>query len=140
MEEMSYITKVAHIGIAVPDIEEAQRLYARLGYKAEGKATAVANHGVNALMMRNGSLEIELLSPLEKGKPSPIDTYIATKPYKMYHIAYYVSDFEAQIAELQKNRYVMIDEPAESETQQGKRTVFLFHRRLGIIELVEEMG
>lgn len=138
MEEMTYITGIAHIGVAVPDIEEACKLYTQLGYAVEGEITAAVSHGVNALMMKNGAMTIELLSPLEKGKPSPIDTYIASKPYKMYHVAYYVSDFEAQIALLQKDRYVMIGEPSVSEAQQGKRTVFLFHRKLGVIELVEE--
>lgn len=138
MEEQTYITGIAHIGVAVPDIEEACRLYADLGYTAQGTVNAAVDQGVNALMMRNGTLTIELLSPLEQGQPSPIDTYIATKPYKMYHVAYYVSDFEAQILLMQKKRYVMIGEPSYSKTQHGKRTVFLFHRKLGVIELVEE--
>lgn len=138
MEEKTYITGTAHVGVAVPDIDEARNLYTQLGYTAQGTVVAATSHGVNTLMMKNGAMIVELLSPLKQGEPSPIDTYIASKPYKMYHVAYYVSDLEAQVALMQKNRYIMIGESSCSEANQGKRTVFLFHRKLGVVELVEE--
>lgn len=129
---------MAHIGIAVPDIEEARSIYEALGYMAQGKIIAVPQQGVKTLMMQNGETNIELLAPLEKGVPSPVDSYIAAKPFKMYHLAYYVSDFEAAIETLKSHRFVMVDEPQSSETQDGRQTVFLFHRKAGIIELIEE--
>lgn len=137
-ELMTYITGVAHVGIAVPDIEAAAKQYELFGFVPLTKDIVRAEaHGVRAYMMENHGFVVELLSPLEPGKESPIDSYLATKPYKIYHIAYYTSDFEAQIALLQKHRFIMTGEPAESTLQKGKRTVFLANRKFGVIELVE---
>lgn len=134
----NYIIATDHLGIAVPDIEEAKALYEKLGYTACGEVVAVEAHGVRALMMNGRDGKIELLAPLVPGEPSPVDSYIATKPYKIYHIAYRVSDFDAQVAAMKKEKFLMIDEPKSSEAQGGKRTVFMFHRKLGILELVED--
>lgn len=139
MEEMlSYITGVAHIGVAVPSIEEAVKLYTLLGYTPmQDDITYEQDHGVQAFMMKNGDTVIELIAPLEEGKESPVDSYIATKPYKMYHIGYYTSDFDAQVELLKKNKFLMTGAPKPSAAQGGKRTVFLVSRRLGVVELVE---
>lgn len=138
MEKRTYITSIAHYGIAVPDVEEAQAQFEFLGFVPVGEIADVESHGVKALMMENNGQMIELLAPRIKGEESPVDAYIATKPYKIYHIAYYVSNFDAQIAIMQKKKYVMVGEPAESELQKGKRTVFMFNRKVGIVELVEK--
>lgn len=128
---------VDHFGIAVPDIDEAEKHYELLGFQALGEPRGVESQGVRALLMQNGQQKIELLAPLEKGKPSPVDSYIEKKPYKIYHIALKVSDFDTSMEKLKQQRYIPISEPTGSEVQQGKRTVFMFHRKLGIIELVE---
>lgn len=137
MEEQLNCT-VDHFGIAVPDIEEAKTQYEFLGYHALSEICDVKSQGVKAVMMQNGTQKIELLAPLVKGEPSPVDSYIEKKPYKIYHIALRVSDFEVSMEQLKKQRYIPVSEPSESEMQAGKHTVFMFHRKLGIIELVEE--
>lgn len=139
MEEiLSYVTGVAHIGVAVPSIEEARKLYTLLGYTPmQEEITFEQTHGVQAFMMKNGDSVIELLAPLEEGCESPVDSYIATKPYKMYHVGYYTSDFDAQIELLKKNKFMMTGEPKPSAAQGGRRTVFLASRRLGVVELIE---
>lgn len=139
MEELlTYVTGVAHIGVAVPSIEEARALYALLGFTPCQEAiTFEKEHGVQAFMMQNGSMVIELLAPLEQGKESPVDSYIATKPYKMYHVGYYTDRFDEQIELLKKNRFMPVGEPKPSAAQGGKRTVFLASRKLGVVELVE---
>lgn len=137
--QLTYITGVAHIGVAVPDIPQAEAQYAALGYvRVTPEIVRAESHGVQALMIQNGDLTLELIAPLEEGKESPVDAYNASKPYKMYHVAYYTSDFDAQIALLKAQKFMLTGEPQESPLQKGKRTVFLANRRLGVIELVEE--
>lgn len=138
MEELTNVVGVDHIGIAVPDISEAQKLYENLGFKAKGEKISEEDYGVNTLMMSFGPQTIELLEPLRKGEESPIDRYITSKPYKMYHLAYRVSNFDEQIKVMQENRYVMIGEPRISKSAGGKRAVFMFNRKLGIIEILED--
>lgn len=141
MEEelKTYITGISHIGIAVPNIEAAIEMYRLLGFQPISKEIVYETaHGVRAYMMENNGFVIELVAPLEDGKESPVDSYIATKPYKMYHVAYTVSDFDAQVALLKANKFLMPGLPKESSLQKGKRTVFMASRKLGLVELVEE--
>lgn len=138
-KETSYITGIAHVGIAVPDINIAKQQYELLGYKAiTSEVIFEKEHGVQAFMMENSGFVIELIAPLDKDLESPVDSYISSKPYKIYHIAYKVSDFDAQIDLLKAKKFVMTDEPKTSSLQKGKRTVFLANRKMGVIELVEE--
>jgi len=136
---LTYVECVAHIGIAVPSIAEAQKFYELFGFKEESAETIDEDlYGVRVKMMKCGDSKIELLEPLSEGKESPIDTYISTKPYKMYHLAYICSNFEAQIKLLRENKFVLVNEPRPSKSMGGKRAVFMFNRKLGIVELCEK--
>lgn len=138
-EKNSYITGVSHIGIAVPDIAKAKGLYEQLGFVSDMEQTVGEQaYGVRVLLMWQGTQRIELLEPLEKGTKSPIDCYIQKKPYQMYHLAYTVSDLDAQVQILEKKKFFMVGEPKASACMEGKRAVFLFQRDMGMIELVEE--
>ena len=130
--------RVDHLGIAVPDIEEAKKLYEALGFQACTDIIEVEEQSVRALVMVLGNTKIELLAPLSSDLASPIDSYIKSKPYTIYHIAYSTKDFDKQLAILQKKRFIMINEPQPSKVQNGSRTVFLFHRKMGTIEILEE--
>lgn len=138
-ELFTYVEGIAHVGIAVPDIAQAQKLYELLGFEEiSNEVIEERTYGVRVKMMRCGETKIELLEPLAAGQPSPIDSYIASKPYKMYHLAYICSDFDAQINLLSAKKFVMIGGPKPSEGLEGKRAVFMFNRQLGIVELCEK--
>ncbi len=139
MDILGYVTGVSHVGIAVPDIDTAEKQYQLLGFVTiSNEKIGEKDFGVKTKLMRMNEYTIELLEPYEKGQESPIDRYISSKPYKMYHLAYYVSDFQAQIDLLQKNKYVMINEPKPSKSMDGRMSVFMFNRSMGIIELIKE--
>ncbi len=139
MSEVNYILGIDHIGIAVPDLFVAMKQYKELGFLGgENEIFEEEQYGVRGVFMRQHGYCIELLEPLDKNMESPIDSYINTKPYKMYHIAYNVSDFDKQIEIMKAQKYVMIDRPKSSKHHSGKRTVFLFNRKLGIVELMEK--
>ena len=138
-ELLTFVEKIAHVGIAVPDISKAQKQYELLGFCADNEEVIEEeDYGVRVKMMHCGDARIELLQPIKEGEPSPVDSYIATKPYKMYHLAYVCSDFEAQIALLKKNKFVPIGEPKPSKGLNGKRALFMFNRTLGVVELCEK--
>ncbi len=137
MGNLSYVKDLLHIGIAVQSISIARKQYELFGFKATGEPVAEPDFGVVSLMMTFNHCTIELLEPIEAGKESPIDSYIKTKPYKMYHLAYSVTNLDAQIAELQQNRFVMIGKPCPSKSFNGRKSVFMFNRNMGIIELAE---
>ncbi len=138
--DLSYsgIVGVAHIGIAVQSIEIAFKEYELLGFKPINEdVVSESEYGVKSLMMDLDGYVIELLEPLIKGEGSPIDTYISSKPYKMYHLAYYVSDIDDAIGFFEKRKFVAISKPRLTSVLK-ERTVFLFNRNMGIVELIEK--
>lgn len=137
-EELTGVLGVAHIGIAVPSIDTAAEQYRLLGFKnVNEEIISEKDYGVRVLMMKQGDCYIELLEPLEKGKESPIDSYISSKPYKMYHLAYFVENLEGTMKALEKKKYIAINEPRPTSAMEGARAVFMFNRNMGIIELLE---
>ena len=142
MEEdiLTYVTGVAHIGIAVPDIYEAIKFYKLLGFKEKSSEVVIEQiQKVKAFMMENNGVIVELLAPIDSDKESPLDNYLLTKPYKIYHIAYYVSDFDRQVELLKKNRFQKLSFGDISKVSNGNRTIFMSNRRFGIVELVERI-
>lgn len=72
-ENNSRITGISHIGIAVPDIGEARKLYELLGFCSEmEEVLAEEDYGVRVLMMSQGSQRIELLEHWKRGKNPPL--------------------------------------------------------------------
>ena len=60
----------------------------------------------------NGSYRLELVSPIDKEKPSPVDTYLSKVGPTAYHICYKSSDLERDISELERQGFRVIIPPA----------------------------
>jgi methylmalonyl-CoA/ethylmalonyl-CoA epimerase len=101
------MAKVAHIGIAVRDIEGGQRFYSEvLGLKVAGRETTDA---LNIAFMHAGETEVELLEPRE-GHPSAVAKFLETRGEGLHHIAFAVDDVEAALARAKAAGYTLIDE------------------------------
>ena len=55
-----------------------------------------------------------------------------------YHLCYEAENFEKELAELEGNGYIRIDEPTPAPAIGGRRVVFLMHPAAGMLELLEE--
>lgn len=100
--------KIEHIGIAVKNLEEANATYAKLfgaeAYKQEG----VESEGVITSFFQVGPNKIELLEGTHEN--SPISKFIAKRGEGIHHIAFDVEDIEAEIARLQGEGFVLLNE------------------------------
>ncbi|HTO38446.1 MAG TPA: methylmalonyl-CoA epimerase [Brumimicrobium sp.] len=100
------MNKIEHIGIAVKNIEESIRIYEQLLKTKCYKIEEVKSEGVKTAFFKIGESKIELL---EATNPeSPIAKFIDKRGMGMHHIAFDVTDIEAEIERLEKEGFQLI--------------------------------
>lgn len=102
------IKKVAHIGIAVKDVEEVAKLYTEaLGLQCED-ITSVEDQRVKIAFLPVGETHIELLEGTTPD--SPIAKHIERRGEGIHHIALEVDNIEAALQEAKEQGVTLIDE------------------------------
>lgn len=100
--------KLEHIGIAVSNLEESNRLFERLLGVAHYKIEEVASEGVRTSFFKVGDIKIELL---EATKPdSPIAKFIEKKGEGIHHLAFSTDDIESEIRNQKSEGFQLINE------------------------------
>ena len=100
--------KIEHIGVAVKDMEEANKLYELLLNTKSYKMEEVESEGVKTSFFRVGESKIELL---EATNPeSAIAKFIEKKGEGIHHIAYDVEDIYVEMERLKKEGFVLLNE------------------------------
>lgn len=117
--------RLAHIAIAVPDLEAAIAHYRRLPGARAGKALDLPDHGVRAAFIEMTDSRIELITPL--GDDSPVTGFLTRNPAGgIHHICYEVADLEATAARLQAEGARIKGEPRPGA--HGRPVIFLHPR------------
>ncbi|MDA9312822.1 methylmalonyl-CoA epimerase [Vicingaceae bacterium] len=131
------LNKVEHIGIAVKNIEASAKMYETLLGKPSYKTEVVESEGVSTLFFQIGESKIELL---EATNPeSPIAKFIEKRGEGIHHIAYDVSDIEAEIRRLKAEGFQLIHETPKSGAD-NKKIAFLHPKSTGgvLVELCQD--
>ena len=131
--------RVAHIGIAVRNLDEALRLYHEaLGLPLHGRES-VESDGVNVAFLPAGDTELELLEAT--GPESPVGRFIKKRGEGIHHIALEVDDVAETLKALRDRGYRLIDEEPRIGAG-GVRVAFVHPRSTGgvLIELCEKGG
>ncbi len=98
--------RIAHVGIAVPDLEAAVAFYRDvLGIVPRPPEIA---DGATILSLRFGDSEVELLSPLTPD--SPIGKFLAKRGPGIHHICYRVPNLDAALEACRVAGYRLVDE------------------------------
>lgn len=101
--------KLEHIGIAVKNLEESNKLFAKLLGVEHYKIEEVASEGVRTSFFKIGEIKIELLEATTAD--SPIAKFIEKKGEGIHHLAFGVSDINEAISEKKKNFQLLNDVP-----------------------------
>jgi methylmalonyl-CoA/ethylmalonyl-CoA epimerase len=131
-------TTIDHVGIAVPDLDEAIDFYARTyGVQSVHEETN-EEQGVREAMLAvgDGETRIQLLAPLSP--ESTIAKFIDRSGPGLQQLAFRVEDIEAAAATLrEKGLRLLYDEPRRGTA--GSRVNFLHPKDAGgvLVELVE---
>ena len=132
------MNKIEHIGIAVKDLEKANKLYAQLFGKPHYKVEEVASEGVNTSFFKVGENKIELLEATNNN--SAIAKFIEKKGEGIHHIAFDVEDIEKEILRLKKEGFKIINETPKQGAD-NKLVAFLHPKSTNgvLIELCQEI-
>jgi methylmalonyl-CoA/ethylmalonyl-CoA epimerase len=132
------MNKIEHIGIAVKDLEESNKLFASLFGKPPYKIEEVASAGVKTSFFEAGPNKIELLAATNP--ESPIAKFIAKKGEGIHHIAFAVTDIYSEIERLQKEGFTVLNKIPKKGAD-NKLVVFLHPKTTNgvLIELCQEM-
>lgn len=102
------VQKVDHIGIAVANLDESITFYRDvLGLELHGTET-VEEQKVKVAFLPVGDSEVELLESTDP--EGPIAKFIAAKGQGIQHVAFRVSDIEAELSRLRSLGVRLIDE------------------------------
>lgn len=131
--------KIEHIGIAVKDLEVSNKLFASLFGEAHYKIEEVASEGVKTSFFKSGPNKIELLQATNP--ESPIAKFINKKGEGIHHIAFAVSDIEAEIKRLKSEGFVVLNEIPKKGAD-NKLVAFLHPKATNgvLIELCQEIN
>lgn len=102
------MNKIEHIGIAVKNLEEANKTYASLLGKEHYKIEEVLSEGVKTSFFKVGASKIELLQATSP--ESPIAKFIEKKGEGIHHIAFYVDNIVEEVKRLKKEGFVILNE------------------------------
>jgi methylmalonyl-CoA/ethylmalonyl-CoA epimerase len=133
---MMKLTKIDHIGIAVPDMSSGAKFWTEalgLTYEAE---EIVAEQKVKTAFLPVGESEVELLESTDPD--GPVAKFIEKRGPGFQHIAFRVDDIDAALAELKEKDIALIDQEPRKGAG-GARIIFIHPKATGgiLVELCE---
>jgi methylmalonyl-CoA/ethylmalonyl-CoA epimerase len=100
--------RIHHLGVAVPDLEQAFDTYSRLfGAELEHR-DRLDEQGVEAIAITVGDSRVELLGAL--GEDTPVGRFLVKRGPGMHHVAYWVDDIGVALLDLARDGAQLIDE------------------------------
>ncbi len=132
------MNKIEHIGIAVKNIEEANKVYKSLLGEEHYKTEVVESEGVITSFFTCGESKIELLEGTSPD--SPITRFIEKKGEGIHHIAFHVDDIRTEVERLKKEGFRVLNEEPKRGAD-NKWVVFLHPKSSHgvLVELCQEI-
>jgi len=126
--------RIAHVGIAVPDIDAALAFY-RDVLGLEPHPPEVAD-GTTIVSLPFGEAEVELLSPLTSD--GPVAKFLDRRGPGIHHLCYRVPDLDAALAACRAAGYRLVDEIPRTGAG-GRRIAFVHPKATAgiLLELTE---
>lgn len=127
---------IDHIGYAVKRIDRAKDAFIDLGYNFEPRIDDI-DRNVRIVFGEKDGYRIELISPLDRKKESPVDLYLSNSVGIPYHICYRSKDFDNEVKKLEMGGCKVVIAPKPAVAFGGKRVIFMMNIGFGLMEIVE---
>ena len=131
--------QLEHIGIAVKDLDESERLFTALLGVAPYKREEVESEGVLTSFFKVGNIKIELLAAT--GPESTIAKFIEKKGEGIHHLAFETENIDQRLAHLKNTGFDLIHEKPKDGAD-NKSIAFLHPKSTGsvLVELCQDKG
>jgi methylmalonyl-CoA/ethylmalonyl-CoA epimerase len=131
--------KLDHIGIAVNNIEESNKLFAKLLGREHYKIEEVPGEGVRTSFFDMGNVKIELLEATSPD--SPIARFIEKKGEGIHHLAFEVTDIRKSMTEYAAKDFTLISSTPKAGAD-NKMISFLHPKSTNgvLVELCQTIG
>ncbi len=128
--------RIDHIGVAVESIDDALKLYETSYEMTLVHREVVEEQGVEAVLLDLGENHVELLQPL--GPDTPVGKYLERRGAGIHHVAYQVTDIDAELERLREAGVQLIDQTPRIGIR-GSRVAFCHPKSTGgvLTEIVE---
>lgn len=132
------MNKIEHIGIAVKNLENSNRLFAKLFGEKHYKIEEVASENVTTSFFKIGASKVELLEATDP--ESPIAKFIEKRGEGIHHIAFDVDDIFAEMKRLENEGFQLINDKPKRGAD-NKLVCFLHPKSTNgvLIELCQEI-
>ena len=125
-----------HIGITCHDIDKSKTFYELMGYKATPTIDDPMQHSRISFLTKEEMPTVELIAPIDE--TSPVNRILQEQGVSPYHICYEVAQIEQAMAMLWKGlKLTLVAKPTPACALGDRRVAFMFHKNVGLIELVE---
>lgn len=127
--------KINHVGYLVGNIKEGIKSFEQLGYERKSEVIEDLLRRIHICFLERDGYCVELVSPID-------ETSVVYQTYKKiqsapYHICYEVENIESSLQDFKKQGYVQTRPIEEATAFKGRKVVFLYHKHMGLIELVQ---
>ena len=129
--------RIDHIGYAVRRLDRAMDALKTLGFRFEPPLDDTARN-VRLVFGENDAYRVELVCPLDRAKPSPVDGYLGKTGPAPYHICYRTGNLERAVEDLRAQGFRVVIPPEKAVAFEGRRVVFLMSLHAGLLEIVED--
>jgi methylmalonyl-CoA/ethylmalonyl-CoA epimerase len=129
--------KIDHLGIAVPDLEQAVAAYEALGFRVEATHD-VPTEKVRVAFLPVGESHVELLEPTD---PSSVIARFLEKRSGLHHVCVLVDDIDETLAAMRDRGVPLLDQVPRVGAG-GCRVAFVHPKGAGgvLLELKEREG
>ena len=126
-----------HVGIAVQNILEAILAYEALGYS---KTSAIIIDPIQKVQLcflyKAGAPTLELVAAMSR--ESPVTNILAKSGPTPYHNCFEVDDVSESVVSLKQSGYRRLSAIVPAIAFGNRRICFLYHKEVGLIELLEK--
>jgi methylmalonyl-CoA/ethylmalonyl-CoA epimerase len=102
------LKKIHHVGVVVPNLEQAMSLWRDLLGLRLTKSQTVQDQGVKAALLQVGESEIELLEPLSPD--NGVGKFLAKRGGGLHHVCFETEDVERELDAAKAKGIQLIDQ------------------------------
>jgi methylmalonyl-CoA/ethylmalonyl-CoA epimerase len=102
------LKKIHHVGVVVPNLEQAMSLWRDLLGLRLTKSQTVQDQGVKAALLQVGESEIELLEPLSPD--NGVGKFLARRGGGLHHVCFETEDVEHELEGAKAKGIQLIDQ------------------------------